>query len=93
MNIVQNVDRWDLDFITSIIGQLPKVSVERYASLMLLEILSGIRKGWTARHVMDRIAGIQSSRLRKKMQEVDLCPSLMGSTSCSNVISIMLKNC
>lgn len=68
----------NLDFITSIIGQLPKVSVERYASLMLLEILSGIRKGWTARHVMDRIAGIQSSRLRKKMQEVDLLSILDG---------------
>jgi ATP/maltotriose-dependent transcriptional regulator MalT len=45
---------------------------------MLLEILSGIRKGWTARHVMDRIAGIQSSRLRKKMQEVDLLSILDG---------------
>lgn len=67
-----------LDFITSVIGQLPKVSVERYASLLLLEILSGIRKGWTARHVMDRISGIKSSRLRKKMQEVDLLSILDG---------------
>jgi ATP/maltotriose-dependent transcriptional regulator MalT len=68
----------NLDFITSVIGQLPKVSVERYASLLLLEILSGMRKGWTARHVMDRIAGISSSRLRKKMQEVDLLSILDG---------------
>ncbi len=67
-----------LDFITSVIGQLPKVSVERYASLLLLEILSGIRKGWTARHVMDRIAGIKSFRLRRKMQEVDLLSILDG---------------
>jgi len=70
-------DRY-LDFITSVIGQLPKALVERSASLLLLEILSGIRKGWTAKQVKDRIAGIQSSRLRKKMQEVDLLSILDG---------------
>jgi LuxR family maltose regulon positive regulatory protein len=67
-----------LDFVTSAIEQLPQTAVEQYASLLLLEILSGIRKGWTARHVMDRIARIKSSRLRKKMQEVDLLSILDG---------------
>ena len=59
-----------LEFITGVIEQLPQVAIEQYASLLLQEILSGIRKGWTTKHVMDRIAKIQSSRLRKKMQEV-----------------------
>jgi ATP/maltotriose-dependent transcriptional regulator MalT len=67
-----------LDFITGVIEQLPQQSIERYASLLLLEIISGIRKGWTARHVLDRIARIHSSRLRKKMQEVDLLSILDG---------------
>ncbi|RFU93898.1 hypothetical protein DYP60_12605 [Sphaerochaeta halotolerans] len=67
-----------LDFITGVIEQLPQTSIERYASLLLLEILSGIRKGWTAKHVLDRIARIQSSRLRKKMQDVDLLSILDG---------------
>ncbi|WP_320122008.1 LuxR C-terminal-related transcriptional regulator [uncultured Sphaerochaeta sp.] len=67
-----------LDFVTGAIEQLPQTPVEQYASLLLLEILSGIRKGWTAKHVMDRIARIQSSRLRKKMQEVDLLSILDG---------------
>lgn len=67
-----------LDFVTNAIEQLPQTAVEQYASLLLLEILSGIRKGWTAKHVMDRIARIHSSRLRKKMQEVDLLSILEG---------------
>ena len=67
-----------LDFIMGVIDQLPQQSIERYASLLLLEIISGIRKGWTAQHVSDRIARVKSSRMRKKMQEVDLLPILDG---------------
>nr|WP_321262465.1 LuxR C-terminal-related transcriptional regulator [uncultured Sphaerochaeta sp.] len=67
-----------LDFILGVIAQLPQNAVEQYASLLLLEILSGIRKGWTAKHVKDRIARIRSSRQRKKMQEVDLLSILDG---------------
>jgi LuxR family maltose regulon positive regulatory protein len=67
-----------LDFITVVIEQLPQVALEQYASLLLLEILSGLRKGWTAKHVTDRITRIQSSRLRKQMQEVDLLSILDG---------------
>lgn len=67
-----------LDFITGVIEQLPQQLIEQYASLLLLEILSGIRKGWNAKHVMDRITRIQSSKLRKKMQEVDILSILDG---------------
>ncbi|MBI9094734.1 MAG: hypothetical protein JEY71_07620 [Sphaerochaeta sp.] len=61
-----------VDFILKVIKQVPQQYIERYASLLLLEIISGIRKGWTAQKVTERIARIKSSRLRKKIEEIDL---------------------
>ncbi len=67
-----------VDFVTGVIEQIPPQYIERYASLLLLEIASGIRKGWTSKHVLDRIAQVKSSRLRKKMLEIDLLSILDG---------------
>lgn len=67
-----------VDFITNVLEQIPQQYIERYASLLLLEILSGIRKGWTSQQILERIERVKSSRLRKKMKEIDLLPILDG---------------
>ena len=67
-----------LDFITFAIEEIPNPCIEQYASLLLLQIINGIRKGWTAPQVVERIERIRSSRLRKKMQEIDLLSILDG---------------
>ena len=78
----------NIDFITNVIEQVPQHNIERYASLLLLEITFGIRKGWTAQQVLDRIARIKSSRLRKKWKRSIFFPSLMELTLFIRGISI-----
>jgi len=67
-----------LDFVTFAIEELPNYCIEQYASLLLLQIINGIRKGWNAPQVVERIERIRSSRLRRKMQEIDLLSILEG---------------